>query len=119
MASTVLKAFLLVAVFSCIFAQDTGAKTFPAPDPSWTEYQVKSCCPKGFLEVLNYCVKCTAPNVFDPVDQKCKPCPEGFQYSNVTLRCECFKCDPPRALNPANGQCECKAVNGTQMFYNK
>lgn len=66
----------------------------------------------------NYCAKCNAPNVFDPIDQSCKPCPSDHTYSNVTQRCECAqKCDAPRAINPTNNQCECKVVNGTQMVY--
>lgn len=131
MNSLTFKAILAFALLSCILTQDLTAsavvttaptapsalRTFPNPDPSWTEYQVKSCCPRGFNEVLNYCVKCTPPNVFDVADQRCKPCPADHLYNNVTSRCECFKCDPPRALNPVNNQCECKTVNGTIMTY--
>lgn len=121
-----LKLVLLVALVACVFSQDlvaatapnpAASKTFPNPDPSWTEYQVKSCCPRGFFEVLNYCVRCVAPNVFDPVVQKCQPCPQDFLYNNATGRCEFMKCDPPRQINPATNKCECKIVNGTQMIY--
>ena len=75
-----LKTLLIVTLAVCALSQGlTGttapaaSKTFPNPDPSWTEYQVKSCCPRGFYEVLNYCVRCTAPNIYDAVDQRCKP----------------------------------------------
>ena len=136
MASFAFKTIFLVAIISCVFTQDliastapdapiltagpagpTVSKTFPNPDPSWTEYQVKACCPRGFNEVLNYCVRCKAPNVYDSVDQACKPCPQDHLYSNITQRCEYLKCNAPRAINPANNQCECKTVNGTIMTY--
>jgi hypothetical protein len=59
MASFAFKTILAIALVVCIFTQDpiliaaapgtpSVSKTFPNPDPSWTEYQVKSCCPKGF-----------------------------------------------------------------------
>ena len=70
---------------------------------------MKVCCPQGFLEVRNYCAKCTAPNVFDPLDQTCKPCPADHLYSNITQRCECFSCELPRKFNPVNNKCECEA----------
>lgn len=131
MASRTLKAILAFAILVCVFSQQpdattaptaptapTASRTFPNPDPSWSKFQVKSCCPQGFYEVLNYCVRCKAPNVFDAIDSRCKPCPQDFRYSNATSRCEYFKCDAPRAVNPANNQCECKVVNGTIMTYN-
>lgn len=133
MTTFALKTILAFAILACVFTQQppttaptapptapaasTASRTFPNPDPSWGQFQVKSCCPQGYYEVLNYCVKCAPPNVFDAIDSRCKPCPADHQYSNITGRCECFKCDPPRALNPANNQCECKYVNGTIMTY--
>jgi len=65
MVSFALKTILAVALVSCVITQDiyvpptaptttattaapAAPRTFPNPDPSWTEYQVKSCCPRGF-----------------------------------------------------------------------
>ena len=125
-----LKTLLIVTLAVCVLSQDlvgttapattsapAATKTFPNPDPSWTEYQVKSCCPRGFYEVLNYCVRCTAPNVYDAVDQRCKPCPQDYVYNSATQRCDFMKCDAPRAINPATNKCECKIVKETQMIY--
>ena len=125
-----LKTLLIVTLTVCVLSQDlvgttapattsapAATKTFPNPDPSWTEYQVKSCCPRGFYEVLNYCVRCTAPNVYDAVDQRCKPCPQDYVYNSATQRCDFMKCDAPRAINPATNKCECKIVKETQMIY--
>lgn len=89
MASITFKTLVLMTVLVFAFTQTT---TFPSPDSSWNTYQIKSCCPKGYVEVYNYCVKCNAPNFFDPIDNKCKPCPADHTYSNITGRCECFKC---------------------------
>lgn len=72
-----------------LLAHSQGSKTIPSPDPSWDDYKLKSCCPKGFMEVSNYCVQCTAPNVFDSIDQKCRPCPADHVYNNATKSCDC------------------------------
>ena len=60
MAYLVVKTIVIFAVLACAFTQAltttattapgaaTGSRTFPNPDPSWTEFQVKSCCPLGF-----------------------------------------------------------------------
>jgi hypothetical protein len=121
MASPLLKTLLILAVVLCAFAQDgfsnQGSRSFPNADPSWGNYQVKSCCPKGYFEVYNYCVKCTLPLVFDPIDNKCKPCIEGQTYNPVSGRCECFKCLAPRETNPVTNNCECKTAKGTQLIY--
>lgn len=113
MASLKFKTLVFFAFLAFAFTQTT----FPSPDSSWNNYQIKSCCPKGFIEVYNYCVRCAAPNFFDPIDNKCKACPADHIYNNITNRCECFSCKAPRVLNPVNNQCECKVVNGTQMTY--
>ena len=123
MTSQLFKTVLVLTVLACALTQDPtwntagGARTFPNPDPSWNDFQIKSCCPKGFVEVYNYCVRCGEPNWFDPIDNKCKPCPADHTYSKVTGRCECFKCEAPRALNPVTNQCECKTIKGVQMIY--
>lgn len=64
-------------------------QSIPQPDPSWDDYKVKACCPQGFIEVLNYCVQCNAPNVFDSIDQRCRPCPPDHVYNNQTKSCDC------------------------------
>ena len=91
MASILTKSILLAVliIFVQTQAPNTGSRTIPSPDPSWDDYRVKSCCPKGFMEVLNYCVQCTAPNVFDSIDQKCRPCPADHIYDNTTQSCVC------------------------------
>lgn len=64
---------IIFLIFTFAFAQ-TGAKT-SNPDASWSDYSVKACCPQGYNEVGNFCVKCAAPLFFDPIDNKCRPCP--------------------------------------------
>ena len=108
MANLFTKAILLVALIIFVHAQATGSRTFPNPDPSWDEYQIKSCCPKGFYEVNNYCVQCIAPNVFDSIDQRCRPCPADHIYDDSTQSCVCkIPCPSPRVLNGKS--CECPA----------
>lgn len=82
MVNFAFKTILISALLACAFSQ-----AFPAADPSWNEYQVKSCCPKGYVEIYNYCVRCAPPKFFDPIDSKCKPCPPTHTYSNITGRC--------------------------------
>jgi hypothetical protein len=98
---TVILALCVFTVFSQV--------TLPYPDPSWDDYKVKACCPKDFVEVNNYCVQCSAPNVFDPIDQRCRPCPPDHSYNSLTKTCDCrvlVKCEAPRQLN-SNNVCEC------------
>ena len=121
MSSSLFKAMVVLAIVACAVCQDDQPpvqRTFAQPDPSWNEFQIKQCCPQGWIAVGNYCAKCTPPNVFDPIDQKCRPCPADHTYSEVTQRCECFSCDLPRKMNPANNQCECPTVGeGIRMRY--
>ena len=103
---SLIKIAVLAFIFLVAQAQNV---TIPTPDPSWDDYQVKSCCPKGFLEVSNYCVQCSAPNVFDSISQVCRPCPTGQSYNNATKACDCtVPCAAPRALD-SNNQCNCPA----------
>ncbi len=120
------KASLVLVLIVCAYSQATtypyniaqGTKSLPQPDASWDDYQIKSCCPKGFNEVGNYCVQCNAPYVFDSADQKCRPCPSDHIFNNQTGRCDCtVPCAAPRQINPANNQCECQTFNGTRMTY--
>lgn len=79
----------------------------PSPDPSWDESRLKSCCPQGFIEVSNYCVQCTGQNVFDAIDQRCRPCPADHTFNAQTRQCDCQPpCALPRVLN-TNGICDC------------
>lgn len=109
MSNSLFKACLVLAIVVCAITQEDDQpavrKTFTQPDPSWNEYQIKQCCPQDYIAVDNYCVKCTPPNVFDPIDMACRPCPDGYMYSKLTKRCECFSCELPRKINPANNQC--------------
>ena len=90
-----------------VVASAQSSSTVPQPDPSWDDWKVKACCPKGFIEVSNYCVSCNAPNVYDSVDQRCKPCPADHSFNNATKTCDCkVPCELPRQLN-ANNVCEC------------
>ena len=105
MAYLVAKLALFAVFVMLVSAQ--GAKTFPSPDPSWDDYKVKSCCQQGFIEVNNYCAQCNAPNVFDAVERRCRPCPFDHVYNNVTKTCDCkVPCELPRQLS-ANNICEC------------
>ena len=100
-----------LAVFAVLVlvASSQAATTFSSPDPSWDTYQIKSCCKKGFVEVLNYCVQCNAPNVFDGIDNRCRPCPADHVFNNATKQCDCrIECELPRQLS-ANNICECPA----------
>ena len=103
---------LLLLALLVLVAYSQASKTVPTPDPSWDDYQVKACCPKGFSEVSNYCVQCNAPNVFDSIDQRCRPCPIDHVYNNQTKSCDCriatATCELPRQLN-SNNVCECLA----------
>jgi hypothetical protein len=116
MAYLVLKIALLAVLV--LVAQTQG--TVPQPDPSWDDWKVKACCPKGFTEVSNYCVQCNAPYVFDAVDQKCKPCPADHTFNNATKSCDCkVPCELPRTLN-ANNICACPAdTKGVVLAYNQ
>lgn len=109
-----------LAIFSLLLIVAFTQVTFPKPDPSWDDYKVKSCCPKDFIEVKNYCVQCTAPNVFDAVDLKCRPCPADHSYNAKTQTCDCkIACEAPRQLN-ANNICECPAdQKGIKRVWNE
>ncbi len=103
MSFTITQLTIAALCILSVFAQTT----VPQPDPSWDDYKVKSCCPQGFIEVRNYCVQCTAPNVFDAIDLRCRPCPADHAYNNATRACDCkVPCAAPRVLN-ANNICEC------------
>jgi hypothetical protein len=57
MSSSFFKITLAFAIAICVISQATTAPTssgvisrsLSQPDPSWSDYQVKSCCPKGFI----------------------------------------------------------------------
>jgi len=110
-----------VAIFAVLVlvASAQGLKTVPTPDPSWDDYKVKSCCNPGFVEVANYCVQCTAPNVFDSIDNRCRPCPADHVYNAGTKQCDCrVPCELPRQLN-ANNICDCPAdQKGNRRVWN-
>ena len=116
MSQVIIKTALLALLVLFVHSQTT----IPQPDPSWSEYKVKSCCPQGFLEVKNYCVQCTAPNVFDPIDQRCRPCPADHTYNTQTKQCDCkVPCEAPRQLSATN-VCECPAdQKGTRRVWNE
>ena len=109
----------LIAVL-LVVAQSQGSQSIPNPDPSWDEYQVKECCPEGYVEVLTYCVQCNSPYVFDSIDQKCVPCPADHVYNEETQRCDCkVPCAEPRQLN-GNNVCECPAdQKGNKRVFNE
>lgn len=99
MSNFVFKTAIVALILLFVHSQTT----IPQPDPSWDDYKIKSCCSKGFIEVKNYCVQCTAPNVFDSIDQKCRPCPADHTYNAQTKQCDCkVACDAPRQLNANN-----------------
>jgi hypothetical protein len=108
----------------CLFAVFTQT-TIPQPDPSWDDYKIKSCCPKDFIEVKNYCVQCSPPNVFDSIDLRCRPCPADHTYNPQTKSCDCKApvvvaptCVAPRILN--NNVCECPAdQKGIKRVWNE
>ena len=111
---------LTIFAIIVLLAASQAGRTVPSPDPSWDDYKVKACCPQGFIEVSNYCVQCTAPNVFDAIDQRCKPCPFDHVYNNQTKACDCkVPCALPRQLN-ANNVCECPAdQKGNRRVFNQ
>ena len=107
-----LMAYLLAKIFVvlCVASIATAQAQFSSPDASWSTFQVKSCCPTGYNEIGNYCVKCTAPLFFDAISGKCNSCPVGHFYNPTSNRCECtIPCELPRQLNPTTKQCECPA----------
>ena len=108
-------ALLVVLVF---VASAQSSSSIPQPDPSWDDWKVKACCPKGFIEVSNYCVSCNSPNVYDSVDQKCKACPADHVFNNATKTCDCkVPCELPRQLNAKN-VCECPVDDkGTKKVF--
>ncbi len=38
-----------IIIFGLITLLAVSQTTLPSPDPSWDDYKVKSCCPKGFV----------------------------------------------------------------------
>ena len=98
-----------IIVLALVVLVAQAQTTIPQPDPSWDDWKVKACCPKGFVEVSNYCVQCNAPYVFDSVAQKCTPCPADHTFNNATKTCDCkVPCELPRQLS-ANNVCQCPA----------
>ena len=87
MAYLIGKIALLVVLIFVASAQSSSS--IPQPDPRWDDWKVKACCPKGFIEVSNYCISCNVPNVYDSVDQKCKACPADHIFNNATKTCDC------------------------------
>ena len=89
MSMNMLKVVFMISIVICAVCESRApaSQTFSQPDGSWNEFQIKSCCPEGWIEVGNYCAKCSAPNVFDPIDNVCKPCPSDHTYSEFTKRC--------------------------------
>lgn len=109
-----------LTVFSLFLLAVFTQTTIPQPDPSWDDYKLKACCPKGFIEVQNYCVQCTDPNVFDSIDQKCRPCPADHTFNAQTKTCVCsVACEAPRKLS-SNSICECLPdQKGLKMVWNQ
>ena len=100
------------------FNTGAGVKSLPQPDATWDDYQIKSCCPKGFNEVSNYCVKCNAPYVYDSIDARCRPCPSDHVFNTQTNRCDCtIPCALPRLISPQNNQCECPTYKDVRMVW--
>lgn len=103
-------AYLLSKIFVTLCIVAIATSQLPSPDASWSSFQVKSCCPAGYNEIGNYCVKCTAPLFWDAISGKCQSCPQGHFYNPTFNRCDCtVPCEAPRQINPANNQCECPA----------
>ncbi len=70
MAYLLPKILLVLCVASLAFAQNTVI----TPDPSWSDYKPKSCCPTAFNLFGNYCVQCTAPLFWDAATGRCASC---------------------------------------------
>lgn len=103
-------AYLLAKIFVVVCVASIAASQFASPDASWSTFQVKSCCPAGYNEIGNYCVKCNAPLFWDAVSGKCQSCPQGHFYNPTSNRCDCeIPCPAPRQINPTTRQCECPA----------
>jgi len=112
MAYLLAKIFVLVCVASIAAAQVN-------PDPSWSDYKPKTCCPTAYSVFGNYCVQCTAPLFFDASVGRCSSCPSDHIYNPTSKRCECtIPCDAPRTFNPTSRQCECPAdQKGTRRVW--
>ena len=107
MAYLLAKVFVFLCVASIVASQTTTV-TVVNPDPSWSTYQAKQCCPSGFNIFGNYCIQCTAPLFWDVVTGRCASCPSDHIYNPTSKRCECtIPCDLPRTFNPASRSCEC------------
>ena len=113
-------AYLSGKIFVVLCIATIAASQFASPDASWSNFQVKSCCPTGYNEIGDYCVKCTAPLFWDALSGKCQSCPQGHFYNAQFNRCDCeVPCPLPRKINPANRQCECPAdQNKHPMVWN-
>ena len=75
-------AYLLAKICVILLISSLAAAQISAPDNSWSNYQVKSCCPTGYTEFGNYCVKCASTLFFDALTGKCASCPEGHSYNS-------------------------------------
>jgi len=74
MAYLIPKLLLVAIVLSVVYAQT------PAND-QYGKYQDQSCCPAGYFEAGQYCVKCNEPKHWNPVAQKCVVCEPGFIWN--------------------------------------
>ena len=112
MAYLLAKIFVFVCIASIALAQVN-------PDPSWSDYKPKQCCPTTFSLFGNYCVQCAAPLFWDATTGRCSSCPSDHIYNPTSKRCECtIPCDAPRTYNPASRQCECPAdQKGTRRVW--
>ena len=119
MAYLLAKIFVFLCVASIAVSQSTV--TVINPDPSWSTYQLKQCCPSGFNIFGNYCIQCAEPLFWDAISGRCASCPSDHIYNPTSKRCECtIPCDAPRQYNPSTRQCECTPDSkGTRRIWSE